>query len=541
MSTAADLIRARLEKMPPEKVAALDEHLAEIYARPWLPTPGPQLEAFRSKADLLLYGGAAGGGKTDLICGLALTEHWRTVVFRRLAVDLQGFWDRLTELCPAPAEQNGNIKRLVTPDGRLIECGHLDKPGAERSWQGRPHDFIAFDEGAQLSAAKVNFVMGWNRSADGHRCRAVIATNPPMGGDGLWLIEWFAPWLDELYPNRAEPGELRWCVTLGKGEELWTLWVDGPEPVIVQDGKVVRLATPEEIAADERREDLYDPHSRTFIPSSLNDNPHLKNTGYRARINAMPEPMRSQLLFGKFLADTEDHEWQVIPGEWIEAAMQRWEERKKHGRKPGPMDAIGVDVAQGGPDRTTLAPLRGSFFEEIQAVPGVSTKDGAAVGALVIKTRRDGAWIAIDGTGGWGGDTAGFLRREAEIQEVSLVVFSDGSNESAKESRMPFYNLRAEMYWQFREALNPESGEDVALPRSARLKAQLAAVRWEPRGNRILIESKDEIRARLGHSPDEADAVVMAWHVRKKGVRARVNRQTARQQPVREWNPLEDW
>jgi hypothetical protein len=66
--------------------------------------------------------------------------------------------------------------------------------------------------------------MGWNRSADGHRCWAVIATNPPIGGDGLWLIGWFAPWLDELYQDRAKLGELRWGVTLGKGEELWTLW-----------------------------------------------------------------------------------------------------------------------------------------------------------------------------------------------------------------------------------------------------------------------------------------------------------------------------
>jgi hypothetical protein len=51
--------------------------MAAQMAAPWAPEPTnqPQFDAYHSKADLLLYGGAAGGGKSDLLLGLALTAH----------------------------------------------------------------------------------------------------------------------------------------------------------------------------------------------------------------------------------------------------------------------------------------------------------------------------------------------------------------------------------------------------------------------------------------------------------------------------------
>ena len=159
MDGLADL-KALLAEMSPEGKAELDRTIEKELSQKWLPQPGPQTEAFFSDADLLLYGGAAGGGKSDLICGLALTQHRRSVIFRRQSTDLEGFWDRLLEISPSNRKSDSNKKRLVTDDDRLVECGHLENPGSELSWQGRPHDFIGFDEGAQLTAYKVNFVLG---------------------------------------------------------------------------------------------------------------------------------------------------------------------------------------------------------------------------------------------------------------------------------------------------------------------------------------------------------------------------------------------
>lgn len=513
--SALDRLDAALASLDDKATAELDALLADELSKPWLPTPGPQLEAFLSDADLLLYGGAAGGGKTDLLCGLALTEHKRSVIFRRQANDLDGFWERLMQVCPAPAHKDSNKKKLTTADNRMIECGHLDLPGAELSWQGRPHDLIGFDEGAQLSAYKVKFVLGWLRSADGIRCRAVIASNPPIGGEGSWLIDWFAPWLDPLYPRPAAYGELRWAVALGSTTEIVTIWVDGPGAVVVE-GVSARKASAAEIeeAAQHKRDDVFEPLSRTFIPSKLEDNPYLKDTGYRRQIDSMPEPLRSQLLHGDFLAGREDDEWQVIPTSWVRAAQARW-----MGEPKTRMKAIATDPAQGGADKTAIARLHeGNHFATIESRPGAETPDGPSVAALILKLRRDNAAIGIDMTGGWGGSARDHLKTNNEITAIP-IVFSAAGEGIDKDTQYGYVNLRAKMYWEFRTALDPDGGEDIALPPSDRLLAQLTASLWRPKSGRIQIESKEGIKERLGVSPDEADAVVMAWYIRNRAVK----------------------
>ena len=92
--------------------------------------------------------------------------HERSVIFRRAYVDLHGIEERLIEILRQPRAATTPADMVLRRDGRLIEFGALEKPGAELSWQGRPHDFIGFDEGAQLTEAKVRFVMGWLRSDD---------------------------------------------------------------------------------------------------------------------------------------------------------------------------------------------------------------------------------------------------------------------------------------------------------------------------------------------------------------------------------------
>jgi len=70
---------------------------------------------------------------------------------------------------PECVTKDDNKKRLVTPDRRLIECGHLDKPGSEKKWMGRPHDQIAFDEAAQsslLAKARAWRTPSWNEHYD---------------------------------------------------------------------------------------------------------------------------------------------------------------------------------------------------------------------------------------------------------------------------------------------------------------------------------------------------------------------------------------
>jgi hypothetical protein len=380
----------------------------------------------------------------------------------------------------------------------MVEFGALEKPGSELSWQGRAHDFIGFDEGAQLSREKVMYVMGWLRSTKKHRKRVVIATNPPIGGEGEWIIEWFAPWLDPLFTEPAKPGEIRWCMTM---PDASTKWMEGPGETTINGEKRTH-------------------ESRTFIPAFLDDNPDLKDKGYRARLENMPEPLRSQLLYGDFMAGRQDHEWQVIPTDWVRAANDRW---RVAPRKSRSMIALAMDVAMGGPDSTTVSTLmEDAFFEEIIERTGVSFNDPAMHAALLVQLQRDQADISVDATGGWGTGVCSHLKWHHRIEATGLV-FSKKSLHKAKDGKLTFKNLRAEMWWRLREALKPDSGEDVKLPPDPVLMANLTAPRYFVRGTDIVIEDKDEIRKRTGGSVDRGDAVVMAWH--RRGASARRDQQ----------------
>ena len=467
---------------------------------PWHPDPGnaPQVHAYTSPADLVLYGGAAGGGKSDLLLGLALTAHERSVIFRRAYADLSGLTQRLLKILPDRRGYVASPHPRLERDGRLIEFGALEKPGSEQDWQGRPHDFIGFDEGAQLAEDKVRFVMGWRRSTTpDQRCRVVIASNPPVGGEGGWLLSWFAPWLDPVFPHPAKPLELCWCCTRADGT---IAWVDGPGMHMIDGARLAAL-------------------SCTFIPARLEDNRFLRDTDYRTQLMSLPEPLRSKLLHGDFLTGRADAPSQVIPWSWIEGSQKDWTPDGARGLK---MTTLGVDVAQGGADETVLAVLYGTWYGPLVRRKGIDTTNGPVVAGLVIEVMRDRCQINIDLTGGWGGSARDHLL--AQGIRVEPVVFSQGSPERTKDGQLTFANRRSELWWKFREALDPVQGDGIMLPPDRRLAAQLAAPTWRLRGNAILIESKDDIRKRLGTSTDDADAVILAWHKRDDALRRQTRR-----------------
>lgn len=334
-------------------------------------------------------------------------------------------------------------------------------------------------------------LIGWLRSTkEGQRCRVILGSNPPRGGDGEWLITEFAPWLDPLFPNPAKDGELRWAIVVG-GE---TEWVDGP-------------------GVYERGGEPYTAMSRTFIPARLDDNPYLKDTNYRAVLQGLPEPLRSQLLYGDFLAGREDHEWQVIPSAWVEAAQERW---RKAPEKRRQMLALSADIAMGGKDNLVIGSLHeDNWFSDLDRTPGIDVKDPMEISAKMLKLRRDDADMSVDLTGGWGSGPRSYLINNHRI-DCAGIVASAASGARTRDGKFGFKNLRAEMWWKFREALDPEGTEDakLMLPPSTRLKAELTTPRWTYRGTDILIESKEDIKKRIGGSTDEADVEIQLWHRR---------------------------
>ena len=467
--------------LTPEERAEVDKILAQDVAL-WRPLPGPQSDAFNSRAQITGYGGAAGGGKTDLACGLAVTQHQRTMILRREATQLTGIIDRLADLLKSRDGYNGQ-ERIWRLKGRQIEFGSVPNVGDETKYQGRPHDLLIFDEAANFLEYQVRFLLGWLRTTDPkQRCRALLTFNPPTTAEGRWLIPFFGPWLDDKHPNPAKPGEIRWFATIkGKDEE-----VESGEPIYSEGEKIT-------------------PTSRTFIPSRISDNPFLVNTGYMATLQSLPEPLRSQMLKGDFLAGVEDDPWQVIPTAWVDASMARWEPRYSKGR----MDSMGSDVARGGRDSHVIARRHGNWFDELIDHPGITTPDGPTAMGQIIQARRDLAPVHIDIIG-WGSSPYDFLIQNG-VQAIG-VNNSAKSYARTKEGSLSFANLRAEYWWQMRESLDPQGLDPVILPPDNQLRADLCAPRWKMTTSGILIESKDDVKKRIGRSPDRGDAACLANH-----------------------------
>ena len=245
------------------------------------------------------------------------------------------------------------------------------------------------------------------------------------------------------------------------------------------------------------------PLSRTFIPSRISDNPYLMGTGYMATLQSLPEPLRSQMLNGDFQAGMEDDPWQVIPTAWVDAAMARW----KRPDKLKPMDSLGVDVARAGKDSTILARRHDMWFDEPLAYPGSATPDGPTVAGLAIAALRDRAVIHIDVIG-VGSSPYDFLN-EARQQVIGVNV-AESATGVDKSGRLRFKNLRSQLYWRMREALDPANNTGICLPPDKRLLADLCAPTWKLVGQTIQVASREEIIDRIGRSPDYASAYVLA-------------------------------
>lgn len=459
--------------------------LREVLREVWYPDPEnrPQQLAYASQADVIGYGGAAGGGKTDLALGLALTRHKVVQFFRREGTELGAIVDRCAQIVGNRDGLTGRppVWRNPTKTCELIEFCSVPHLGDEVAYQGRAKDLLVFDEASNFLEQQVRFLMGWVRSVDAsQKCQTLLTFNPPTTVEGRWVISYFAPWLDKKHPNPAKSGEVRWFAQLGDHEAE----VPGPAP-IEHEGRTVR------------------PMSRTFIAARVGDNSHLRDTNYLATLDSLPEPLRSLMRDGDFSASTEDDPMQVIPTAWVEAAMARW----KRPDKLPPMDSVGVDVAQGGKDNTVIARRHGMWFDEPIVHPGVQCKDGPTTAGFVLQAHRDEAVIHVD-LFGVGSQPYGNLMRLR--QNVLGINVGDPAPGLDITGRMEFFNLRSQLWWRMREALDPTRNNGIALPPDRRLLADLTAPTWSPQGRKIRVASRDEIIKLIGRSPDFGSAYCLA-------------------------------
>lgn len=209
----------------------------------------------------------------------------------------------------------------------------------------------------------------------------------------------------------------------------------------------------------------------------------------------------------------------LIPYEWIELANQRWEsivEQNGTDYVPsGQVMNLGVDVAGMGRDSSVLTPRYGSFVPYIEAHQSAGKADHMHVVGLVVTKMHSapyGALSFIDTIG----EGAGCYSR---LEEMNIKgVHSCKNSESAKDlsditNQYKFANMRAYLHWCVRDWLDPKNNTGAALPKNDLLMQEATAIHWKFQSNgSIIIESKDDIKERIGRSPDVFDSLANTFY-----------------------------
>lgn len=196
----------------------------------------------------------------------------------------------------------------------------------------------------------------------------------------------------------------------------------------------------------------------------------------------------------------------IIPLSWVELAVERWRAWDEEGR-PGDFRYVGVDVARGGDDKTVLAPRYENAIAELRKFARADTMITAGRVVAILKAYGGLAIVDVIGIG------AGVVDRLRELGlEVEAFNASEKTDFRDRSGEWGFINKRSAAWWNLREMLDPANEEEVALPPDDELIGDLTAPRWRPvSGGKIKVESKDDIKKRLGRSTDCGDAVVQAF------------------------------
>lgn len=229
-----------------------------------------------------------------------------------------------------------------------------------------------------------------------------------------------------------------------------------------------------------------------------------------------PEDLFRVKVLGKFPKVPENI---LIPVQWIEEAQARWKSNYQYNRASL---MLGVDVAGMGRDSTVFVPRYDNYVAEIKKHNSGGVADHMETAGSVVNEldqNLDG-FASIDTIG----EGAGTYSRTQEFACGSRVISCKYSESAKDEYGEPlkditevyeFANMRAYLFWCVRDWLNPKNNTGAMLPPGDILKQEATEIKWKFRSDgKIIIEPKEDIKDRLGRSPDEFDALANTFYPR---------------------------
>lgn len=219
-------------------------------------------------------------------------------------------------------------------------------------------------------------------------------------------------------------------------------------------------------------------------------------------------PLYQSRILGQFPRTGSDT---LYPLGWLEAAFDgRNTPESVSGQK-----VLALDVARKGDDSNSVASIEGVTLTDIESwVEPDTSKTTMRFVNWIKRDRPSVARVDAVGVGGPVADRAREIRQSDKALSNTRIEDFVASERAFDEER--FRNLKAEAYWIFRDRLREGRVDLSRCTRDmrAKIEKQAMAIRYEydARG-RLKIEDKQAMRSRVGYSPDELEAVIMAYYV----------------------------